>query len=316
MVPWREAWHEALYGVHGFYRRPEGPAGHFTTSAHGPLGSVLAEAVGRLADREGVGHVVDLGCGRGELLHQLAALRPDLRLTGVDVVARPVDLPEAVGWLTSPGGAALPHTLDGLEDVLVLAHEWLDVVPCTVLEVAEPGRLAVVLVDPATGGESLGGDPTAAELTWCAQHWPVDDLEEGSRVEVGLARDLAWDDLAARVRGGVLVAVDYGHTRADRPPHGTLTGYRGGSVVAPVPDGSCDLTAHVAVDSLAHDAVVPQGEALRELGIVTGVPPRALARADPAAYLAALARASAATAVTDPSGLGGFLWVLRRVGSR
>lgn len=314
MIPWREAWHEALYGTDGFYRRPEGPAGHFTTSAHGPLGSVLAEAVGRLADREGVAHVVDLGCGRGELLHQLAVLRPDLRLTGVDVVTRPVELPDTVEWIISPGGAGLPPTLDALEDVLVLAHEWLDVVPCTVAEVVGPGGLAVVLVDPVTGEEGLGDPPTAEELAWVEEHWPLDGLGDGSRVEVGLARDLAWDDLASRVRHGVLVAVDYGHTRADRPPHGTLTGYRAGSVVAPVPDGSCDLTAHVAVDSLAHDAVLPQGEALRGVGIETGVPPRTLARTDPAAYLTALARASAATAVTDPSGLGGFHWVLRRVG--
>ena len=44
--------------------------------------------------------------------------------------------------------------------------------------------------------------------------------------------------------------VDYGHARADRPAAGTLTGYREGRQVAPVPDGSCDLTAHVAMDSL------------------------------------------------------------------
>ena len=67
MVPWREAWHEALYGAAGFYRGAEGPAGHFTTSTHGPLGAALAEAIGRLADREGARHVVDVGCGRGEL---------------------------------------------------------------------------------------------------------------------------------------------------------------------------------------------------------------------------------------------------------
>ena len=46
MVPWREAWHDALYGPAGFYRSAEGPAGHFTTSTHGPLGAALAEPSG------------------------------------------------------------------------------------------------------------------------------------------------------------------------------------------------------------------------------------------------------------------------------
>ena len=314
MVPWREAWHDALYGPAGFYRGAEGPAGHFTTSTHGPLGAALADALGRLADREGAHHVVDVGCGRGELLGHLAARRPDLRLTGVDVVDRPTDLPDAVGWLRAPGGSSLPDDLTDLDDVLVLAHEWLDVVPCTVAEVVAPGRLAVVLVEPGTGEEATAGpEPTPAELAWCAAWWPVDDLPVGARVEVGLARDLAWRDLASRVRRGTLLAVDYGHTRDGRPVAGTLTGYRSGALVVPVPDGSCDLTAHVAVDSLEHDEVTTQRAALRALGADAGIPARDLAHSAPAAYLAALATASAVGALTAPEGLGGFRWVLRRV---
>ena len=313
MVPWREAWHDALYGPHGFYRGAAGPAEHFTTSTHGPLGAPFAEAIGRLADREGVHHVVDVGCGRGELLTRLAAQRPDLRLTGVDVVPRPDDLPDAVAWLRSPGGAALPPGLTDLDDVLVVAHEWLDVVPCTVAEVVAPGRLAVVLVDPATGQEATGAAPTDEELAWCALHWPVEGLPVGARVEVGLTRDLAWGDLVARVRDGILLAVDYGHTAGDRPAGGTLTAYRSGALVVPVPDGSCDLTAHVAVDSLEHDEITTQRAALRDLGLDAHTPAHDLARTDPAGYLAALAGASAVGALTAPDGLGGFAWVLRRV---
>jgi SAM-dependent MidA family methyltransferase len=313
MVPWREAWHDALYGPLGFYRGAEGPAGHFTTSTHAPLGASFADALARLADREGVHHVVDVGCGRGELLTHLAARRPDLRLTGVDVVPRPDDLPDAVAWLRSPGGAALPPELTDLDDVLVVAHEWLDVVPCTVAEVVAPGRLALVLVEPATGEEATGGVPTDDELAWCARYWPVAGLPVGARVEVGLTRDLAWGDLVARVRTGILLGVDYGHTAGDRPVRGTLTAYREGALVAPVPDGSCDLTAHVAVDSLEHDEVTTQRAALHGLGLHARTPDHGLARTDPAGYLAALAGASAVGALTAPDGLGGFAWVLRRV---
>lgn len=313
MVPWSEAWHDALYGPTGFYRSAEGPVAHFTTSTHGSLGATLAAALGRLADREGARHVVDVGCGRGELLRHLAALRPDLLVTGVDVVDRPTDLPDAVAWLRAAGGTGLPEQLTDLDDVLVLAHEWLDVVPCTVAEVVEPGRLAVVFVDPGTGEESTGPAPTAEELAWCAAWWPFGDLPVGARVEVGLTRDLAWCDLLSRVRRGAVLAVDYGHTRGDRPAGGTLTAYRHGGLVVPVPDGSCDLTAHVAVDSLEHDEVTTQRAALRALGLDAGAPAHDLARTDPAAYLAALATASAVGALTAPGGLGSFRWVLRRV---
>ncbi|HET7762464.1 MAG TPA: SAM-dependent methyltransferase [Phycicoccus sp.] len=313
MVPWREAWQDALYGPRGAYRAAAGPAGHFTTSTHGPLGAVLAEAVGRLAGREGTHHVVDVGAGRGELLTALHSLRPDLRLTGVDVVARPSGLPRTVDWLVSPGGPDLPDALADLDDVLVVAHEWLDVVPCTVAEVVAPGRLAVVLVDPATGEESLGGTPDPGELAWCDRHWPVDHVPVGARVEVGWSRDRAWAGLVDRVRRGTLLAVDYGHTRAERPLHGTLTGYRAGELVDPVPDGSCDVTAHVAVDSLDHDELMTQRAALHALGIRAETPARDDAARDPAGYLAGLARASAVAALTDPGGLGGFSWVLRRV---
>ena len=312
MVPWRQAWHDALYGESGFYRRTEGPAGHFTTSTHGPLGVVLAEAIGRLADREGCMHVVDLGCGRGELLTHLHTARPDLTLTGVDVVGRPNGIPDAVAWLRSPGGGSLPEGLRGLVDVLVVAHEWLDVVPCTVAQVVAPGRLAVVLVDPVTGEEGLGGPLAADDLAWCARHWPVDALPVGARVEVGGTRDAAWSDLVSRVGRGTLLAVDYGHVRGERPAQGTLTGYRAGAQVAPVPDVSCDVTAHVAVDSLDHDELTTQREGLRTLGVTAALPEHALARTDPAGYVAALSRSSAAAALMDPNGLGAFRWVLRR----
>ena len=79
-VPWREAWHEALYAASGgFYVAGGGPAAHFTTAAHGPTGRVLAEALLSLwAAEHGAGLpslVVDVGAGRGELTtHLLAAL--------------------------------------------------------------------------------------------------------------------------------------------------------------------------------------------------------------------------------------------------
>ncbi|WP_240917771.1 hypothetical protein [Phycicoccus sp. HDW14] len=61
------------------------------------------------------------------------------------------------------------------------------------------------------------------------------------------------------------------------------------------------------------DERTTQREALRALGLDATTPDHGLATTDPAGYLAALARASAVAALTDPAGLGGFSWVLRRV---
>lgn len=318
---WEAAWASALYGADGFYRH-HAPAAHFTTSAQGVPGGgeLLAEAVLSLARRHGCRRVVDVGCGRGELLTALRSLDDGLHLTGVDVVDRPEGLDVDL-WLVSPGGSALPPELDDLHHSLVLAHEWLDVVPCPVVARDEDGVWRTVGVG-ASGQERLGSAMTGAELAW-AQQWLGPDVQ---RAEVGLPRDRAAADLLSRVRSGVVALVDYGHTADDRPAHGTLTAFRDGREVRPLPDGSCDLTAHVAMDSLTQALSAPgrptprlvtQRDALLDLlpdaSPATPVP-HELARSEPAAYLRALARRSALATLTAPGGLGDFRWVVAPVG--
>jgi hypothetical protein len=349
--PWRAAWAEALYGERGFYRRPEGPRGHFETSANagGGVAELFAQALLALARRHGCRQIVDLGAGRGELLRALVAQAgaragpgsggEALRLVGVDVVPRPSTLPREVGWLSSPGGADLPAELADLGQTLVIAHEWLDVVPCDLLEVDGDHTLRVVEV-AVDGSERLGAVASAEQQTWCARWWPLAGAPVGARAEVGLSRDAAWTGLLDRVRNGLVVAVDYGHVAADRPPMGTLAAHRDGHLVPPVPDGSCDLTADVAWDSLAaaglsrpgdgagEDAAGgpgdgagygPPGEgprlltqraALLELGVD---PARPALVGDPAAYLLGLQRAAAAATLLDPAGLGGLGWLMEEV---
>ncbi len=272
---------------------------------------MLAGALLTYAEQVGCSGVVDIGAGRGELLAHLRALDPAVSLVGVDIVARPEGLPTDIEWLVSPGGAELPVGLRP-RDALVVAHEWLDVVPLTVGEVDEDGVPRVVLVDPMTGKESLGNALRGDELSWCQRFWPVARLDPGDRVEVGVTRDAAWSALLDRMEGGVALAVDYGHRVGERPPRGTLTAYRQGVLVTPVPDGSCDLTAHVAVDSLRHDEALSQRDALRRLGVSARTPDHALARTDPHRYLEGLAQSGAAAALLDEGGYGGFWWVVAR----
>jgi SAM-dependent MidA family methyltransferase len=314
-TPWQQAWDQALYGHSGFYRQAAGPAAHFSTATQGvpQIGELLAGALLTLMDQEGLETFVDMGCGRGELLEQIHRLGPQVRCVGVDIVARP-PLSKPIGWLQSPGGEQLPDELDGLADTLVFANEWLDVVPCQIAEMDQDGELCEVLVQAATGDERLGDPVSTASRLWCHEFWPVDHLGTGDRVEIGQRRDIAWDNLVSRVRSGLAIAVDYGHTIDSRPALGTLTGFRQGRQVLPVPDGSCDLTAHVAMDSLAHDEIVDQRGALRRLGVSGQIPPHDLARSSPLAYLRGLSTASAAAALMARGGLGDFLWAFSHAG--
>ncbi|MCW2830878.1 MAG: hypothetical protein JWP31_1570 [Aeromicrobium sp.] len=296
-VPWRQAWHTALYGDEGFFRRGR-PADHFRTSAHVPA---FAEAISELARRHGAATIVDLGAGGGELLTALRGLLGgDVRLVGVEVAPRPPSLPVDVDWLP-----ALPDHIDGL----LVANEWLDNVPCDVVELGSDGVLREVLVNPATGEEALG-DPY--ESSWIDSWWPLD--EPGARAEVGEVRDEAWADAVARV-DGVSVAIDYGHTRATRPLLGSLRSYVAGHEVEVRPDGSRDVTAHVAADSLAARVgatVTTQRHALAALGLDGSRPPLELATSDPLAYVSALSRAGEAGELLARGGWGDFWWVQQR----
>lgn len=313
MRPWEQAWDEALYGERGFYRSIEGPAGHFATSCHGAVGAAFAEAVVALARREGLRTIVDVGAGRGELLGRVAALvtKPGWRFVGVDVVGQPDGLSDGVEWRIARGGGAAPALRD-LGPALVVANEWLDVVPCGIAQVDGSGEPREVLVD-GSGRESLGGALEPADRAWVDRWWPVAGGVEGGRLEVGRARDEALESLLAQVDSGLVVAIDYGHLAGGRPDGGSLTGYRAGRQVAPVPDGSGDITAHVAMDSLPHDRLVRQRDALGELGIRGERAADDLAVRDPAGYLAALQRNSAVSELCGP-GLGDFWWAVTRLG--
>jgi SAM-dependent MidA family methyltransferase len=317
MRPWREAWSAAVYGPGGFWARGSVPAEHFRTSVH--ASPLYAAAVARLLRRvdDALGHpdpldLVDVGAGRGELLAGVAAaadLGPRLRLSAVEVApAGPAGSLRDVRELPAVTG-------------LLVANEWLDDVPLDVVELTADGPRLVLVADDGT--ESAGPEPAVADRRWLERWWDLAGV--GDRAEVGRSRDEAWAAAVGRIARGVAVAVDYGHEAPGRPAQGTLTGYRTGAQVPPVPDGSCNLTAHVALDSVAaagrtagagDTRLDDQRSALMALGVDPRRPPVALARSDPAGYLAALERAGAAAELTDRAGLGAFRWLVQGVGMR
>jgi SAM-dependent MidA family methyltransferase len=325
-VSWRTAMAEALYGRAGFFTQPSAVDNHFRTSAHSsPL---FATAVMRLVvaadealQRPEPLDIVDIGAGSGNLLRRLAAMAPTylarrLRLTAVELAPRPPDLPEGIGWYNRPPS---PSSVVGI----LIATEWLDNVPLDIAEFDSDGRLRYVLVDPSNGAEVPGTEITQSDSQWVYRWWDQTPRTAGVRVEVGASRDEAWAAAVARVNRGFAITVDYGHLRYARPQAGTLTGFHGGRSVPPVPDGSCDITAHVAIDAACaagqsvagvHPLLTTQRQALQALGMVSERPPVALAETDPKGYVQALAAATEASDLMNPNGLGGHFWVLQPVG--
>jgi SAM-dependent MidA family methyltransferase len=319
-LTWRDATQQALYAGNGFYRRPPASAS-FRTSVHASPRYAAAllrllQAVDADLGRPARLDLADIGAGRGELLAQVAALaRGDLarrlRLTAVEIAGRPGGLAGRIAWQHE-----LPRAVTGL----IVANEWLDNVPVDAVELTGGGP-RLVLVDPATGRERLGGLPGAYDLAWLWRWWRL--AGTGDRAEVGWPRDQAWAEVIRRLRGGLAVAADYAHERVARPAGGTLAGYAGGRAVRPVPDGSCDITAHVALDACAAAGeragasatlLTTQRRALRSLGLRGERPAAGLARTDPLAYRARLVAASEEAELIDRSGLGGFGWLVQAAG--
>lgn len=291
----------ALYGPGGFYCR-ELPVHHFSTSAQTPA---FAEGVARLADEvdERLGRsesftVVDVGAGNGDLLFHLSELLDDRAgLVAVELRPRPSHLPERIEWRRH-----LPDAVEGL----LIACELLDNVPCDIALVDGDDRLRYEEVN-REGATRPGDLLDDADERWLAEWWPL--RRPGERAEIGRPREARWRELTGRLARGTALAIDYGHRRGDRPEGGTMTGFRDGRSTEPVPDGTCDITAHVAVDAIGSDHVETQRAALKALGLTADRPPMSLAYRDPTAYAVALANATATARLMDPQGLGAQWWM-------
>lgn len=277
MFDWEAAWHAALYGPGGFFARGEKPSSHFRTSPLvGPeLALGLLELLSRVDAALGFPPVVDfvdVGAGGGELAFAVRSLASGSLASRLRVTAV-----EVGPFVDLPGvrwTSAVPQCVG-----LLVGHEWLDAIPC-----------------PVVTGPSA--DP------WITRWWP--SLADGAMAEVGAPRDAAWAAAVSSVHGAAL-AIDYGHLVSSR--HFSLTGYREGRQVPPVFDGSCDITAHVALDACAAAAggdfvLVSQRDALGALGLSGEVSGSGWD------WLESASRAGRIAELRSVGGLGSFGWLL------
>lgn len=305
--PWRPAWVDAAYGPAGFWTTQQ-PRDHFTTAVG--AGPLVAAAVDGCVPPGGR-VVVDVGAGDGALLAALADRLPDVDLVGVDRRPRPPGLHPRVRWVTDHWDVDRERWEDGGPETwvgggaapLLVAHEWLDDLPVAVVERRADGW-RLVEVDP-DGHERLGDEVASDDRAWLTRWW-----DEGRRAEVGRPRDVAWAALvrAAVGCGGRALAVDYGHRAGERPSGGTFAAYGRGRLRIPVPDGSVNLTAAVAVDALARAGEATGATTLlleRQTAVLTSVPDT------PADPLERLVRRSERAALTHPDRWGDLWWLLQ-----
>ncbi len=318
----------ALYGSAGYYRQARtriGPHGDFYTSptVHPAFGALLAGQI--LEIWRGLGKperfpILELGGGRGTLAaDMLLALRdgaPDcfaaVAYTLFDLAPAP-DLPAAVADRVAfrPADEGLPGSLRGV----VIGNEFLDAFPVHRVQKLQGKLQELYVVDR---GDRLGEAPgplSSTDLDLQAIPW-LSRLAEGAVAEVALPLVRFLGRLAAALKSGVTVLIDYG---ADREVllgrrSGTMRAYRGHRILAGPFDaiGEADLTCHVDFSSLREEAKryglailgeTSQQAFLQNLGIAGIHAALAVAPLDPAARAANLA---ALHDLVAPAGLGAF----------
>ena len=328
MEPWGEAWTRAATT---FYSG-QWPAVHFATSPS--QSTAVAEGLVHhlthviehlhIDGYFGVIDVCEVGGGDGTLMMQVLDIAVQqhpavaFRARVIELRARPPRLASTIEWIDGPMQTHLPESIRGL----IFAHEVLDDVPLTLAQYDEALTLRQVMVNAATGDEELGEPISANDREWVSRWWPHQSV--GGRVEIGASRDQVWAAIASTVSTGIAIAIDYAHTQEQRSlgsfARGTLTGFRNGYACQPVPDGSMNITAHVALDACAVAAeqactplsvttvLVSQRDALGVLDY-SDAPPQS-----PHDALVAIAQHSQRELARDTQGFGAFTWLIHHIG--
>jgi SAM-dependent MidA family methyltransferase len=231
-LPFRRFMEAALYDPEGgYYRRDRfGRAGDFFTAeqVQPVFGRAVARYLRKLAG-PGAFQVVELGAGRASMAEAFSGFR-----------YLPLEL----------GGPELPDTVEGV----VFSNEFFDALP--VDRVFFRHGVPVEARVDWDGGRfvwAAGGPVDEGTEEYLRRYFP--DWKTRRSAEVHFAA-LDWiGRIAARLRRGYHVAIDYGYTTREsaRFPDGALMSYRRHQASEDVlaEPGERDITAHVPWDALA-----------------------------------------------------------------
>ncbi len=213
----------ALYDpISGYYRRDRfGRDGDYYTAEQ--LQPTFGLLLRRFCEQHGISTIVQPGAGRAALRESFA---------GLEYV--PIDLAYGT-W---------PESFQGL----ILAHEFFDAL---VVDVAQ--REGEAWRELRVGCD---GDGFAWALGEGLLIEGIDERIERVERPIGLEKELVR--MAASLRSGYLLVLDYGYTQREqiRFPQGSLTGYRRHQTVEDVlaNPGEQDITAHVPFSTLEETA--------------------------------------------------------------
>ena len=261
-IPFADYMQHVLYapglGYYAAGARKLGPSGDFTTAPEmTPLfGRTLAVPVGALLHATGTECVLELGAGTGALAGELVDALP---ATAYRILEVSPDLRERQMRALSSHNARvewierLPGTIDGV----VVMNEVLDAVPPHL--VARRNDEWYERGVTWTGSLAWDDRPLTPALRAVAQkRFPeVGDYES----EINPAAEALVRAVAARMRRGAVIVIDYGFPRAEyyhpQRSQGTLMGhYRHRAHADPfVLPGLSDLTAHVDFTAVAEAGV-------------------------------------------------------------
>jgi SAM-dependent MidA family methyltransferase len=220
----------------GFYRRERDPFGrggdYFTAEQLQPVFGTLIEARVRQLHRE-MGEppdftVVELGAGRAEMAQAFSGF-----------CYCPVEI----------AGGDWPRNFTGV----VFSNEFFDALPVDVAVRRGSEFHEMMVTWRQDRFVWVAGEPVKERLAEYLARW-AGKVENGGWIEINLAA-LEWlDEIAARLKRGWVVTIDYGYTAAElvRFPQGTLMSYRRHSASSEVllAPGDRDITAHVNFTAL------------------------------------------------------------------
>lgn len=314
----------ALYGPGGFFEDPPvGTRGHFVTAPHVHpfvfahcVRAALLDTWLALGEPE-VFRAVELGAGDGTLASALLDAFAELPVPRLDYVGVEVSV-GARRALTDRGLATLER-LEELEpfEGAVFANELLDNLPFVR---ARGGPSGPVEVRVGADGDRL----VEVEAPWSRPDAPPPALADGEETTIPIGAFAMLDAVAERLRRGAALLIDYGWTEGRA---GEAHGYREHREVADVllDPGGTDITAgvdwalvagHARSLGLRPSGPVTQADALEALGHTRweATMRERQSRLQRAGRGSEAVRVwetrSRASMLAEPSGFGGFLWLV------